>query len=192
MLSGASDALFALTPADYPWVHQALAQYLQSGEGASAESIIREARLRKPSEPPELVARYGALSRLQNELEYLEMHLSAHPLAVLRSEARRQGCVPSHALAEHVGRVVAFAGVLAAARRIPIGETDVFQYMTLEDEYGLVEARLAPEAYSRLHAQLTTPGPFLVQARVQQQQGVLSLAVQDLLPFYQRPGGFAS
>jgi DNA polymerase III alpha subunit len=188
VLSGACDALLALTAADYPWVHQALAQCLETGEGARAENIIREARQRTPREPREMVARYGALSRVKNELEYLGMHLSGHPLGVLRSEARRQGCVPSHALAEHVGREVSFAGVVAAARSIPSGAMQVFQYLTLEDEHGLVEARLAPEAYSRLHAQLTTPGPFLVRALVQEQQGVLSLMVHDLLPFHQRPG----
>lgn len=190
VLSGACDALLELTPADYPWVHQALAQCLERGDGAAAEATIREAREQRPREPTEMVARYRALRRLQNELAYLEMHLSAHPLALLRSEARQQGCVPSHALSEHVGREVAFAGVVAAARSVPIGASNVLQYMTLEDEHGLVEARLAPAACSRLHARLTTPGPFLVRARVEEQQGVLSLAVQDLFPFHQREGAW--
>jgi error-prone DNA polymerase len=197
--SGACDELLGLGAADYPWVHEALLSELDTdpertpalplsprGPAALAERIAR-AREQLPREPAELVERYRALSRVQNELRYLEMHVSDHPMRILRREAERLGCIPSDQLREHVGRHISFAGVIAAARRVPLARAAVAQFLTLEDELGLVEARLSPAAYARLTARVSTPGPFLVQARALERQGAVYLAIDELVPFHERP-----
>ena len=81
---------------------------------------------------------------------------------------------------------MAFAGIVAATRSIPLAEEEAARFITFEDEFGLVEARLAPDAYQRLRPVITTPGPFLVRGKVRRQQDVISIGVEDLLPFYQR------
>jgi DNA polymerase III alpha subunit len=111
-------------------------------------------------------------------------------MRVLRAEAEQQGCVASPQLPARVDQSVRFAGLIAAARSIPIAASELGQFISLEDEHGLVEARLSPDAYARLHPLVTTPGPFLVDARVEQRRGVLSLAILELLPFYQRAGAW--
>lgn len=190
--SGACDEAFALESADYPWAHEAVLQLLEGERDEPLSAVIAAARAKIPTEPPALVERYRRLRRIQNELEWLEMHVSDHPMHVLRSEAERQGCVPSHRLREHVSEEVTFAGVIAAARSIPVAESDAAQFLTFEDEHGLVEARLAPANYDRLHAQITTPGPFLLQARVVERFGALHLSVRELLPFHQRAAASAA
>jgi DNA polymerase III alpha subunit len=176
-----------LRASDYPWVHETLLPRLERGAVGSLDSLLAAARERLPREPPALVERYRALSRVRNELQYLELHLSDHPLHILRGEAERQGCIPSHHLGQHVGERVRFAGVVAAARRVALARPAVTQFLSLEDEHGLVEARLSPAAYARLHAIITTPGPFLVTARVREQQGAVYLGIEELLPFHERP-----
>jgi DNA polymerase III alpha subunit len=186
--SGACDELLALGPADYPWVHEALRLRLEAAQLDDLGAVIRTARDNMPREPAELVERYRGLSRVQNELTYLQMHVSDHPLRILRGEAARCGCVPSARLSEFVNQTLSFAGIIAAARSVPVRNAGVTQFLTLEDEDGLVEARLSPDVYARLHSHITTPGPFLVRARVLASQGALHLAIQELLPFKNRPG----
>lgn len=184
--SGALDELIGLDAGDYPWVHRALWGEWSRGQSALTERVIAEARQRIPTDPPQLVARYAGLFRVQCELRYLEMHLSDHPMRILREEADRLSCVTSDRLRQCQGRLVSFAGIVAATRNAPVAEGGAVQFMTFEDEHGLVEARLTPERWARLHPVLTTPGPYLLRGRVQQRQGALYLSVEELLPFHQR------
>jgi DNA polymerase III alpha subunit len=186
--SGACDPLLDLTPDDYPWVHEALLEAVAGGRGAGLRAVIERARAALPSAPSARLERYRALYRVQRELETLELYASAHPMHVLRSEAERLRCVPSHRLREHAGQRVRFAGIIAATRRVAIAAEDVTQFMTLEDEHGLVEARLPPAAYSRLGSRLATPGPFLVVARVRERHAAVHLDVDALSPFHERQG----
>jgi DNA polymerase III alpha subunit len=167
-------------------VHAAVLQRLEGARPEPLLDVIARARARAPAQPAALVERYRKLTRIQNELSYLEMHVSDHPMRVLRSDAERARCVPSHRLREHATEDVSFAGVIAAARSVPVAERDAAQFLTFEDEHGLVEARLSPDVYDRLHPLITTPGPFLVQARVVVRHGALHLAVRELAPFHQR------
>jgi error-prone DNA polymerase len=184
--TGACDALLGLRASDYPWVHEALLAALERRATGSLDTVLAAARRRLPRAPSALVERYRALSRIQKELEYLELHVTDHPLRILRGEAELQGCIPSHQLLEHVAERVKFAGIVAAARRVPLASAAVTQFLSLEDEHGLVEARLSPAAYARLHRGIATPGPFLVTAWVREQQGVCYLDIEALLPFHER------
>jgi DNA polymerase III alpha subunit len=185
--SGAGDELLGIAASDPPSVHERVLERLLRGDVAGLSEAIVRAREGGPQGPPELVERYRRLRRVQRELEHLGMHISDHPARILRAEARRQGCIESHRLREHAGERVAFAGIIAATRRVPLASAGVTQFITLEDEHGLVEARLSPAAYERLHLGITTPGPYLIAARVCEQQGAVHLAVESLMPFHLRP-----
>lgn len=202
--AGAADELLGLHAADYPWLHEVALQRLLQGDTKDLEAALERTRERLPVEPAELVDRYRRLRRVQRELEHLGVHVSEHPLRILRGEATRVGCVPSHRLREHVGDHVHLAGIIAATRRVPLsrepahatvaadgareGDTvAITQFITLEDEHGLTEARLSPAVHERLQGVVTTPGPYLVEARVREHQGAVYLAVESLLPFHERP-----
>jgi DNA polymerase III alpha subunit len=184
--SGALDELAGLRSSDYPWVHEALWGELSRGQLSSLEGVTAEARRRIPTDPPQLVARYSGLSRVQGELRYLEMHISAHPMRLLRAEADRLCCVRSEHLSRYVDRVVSFAGIVAATRNVGVAERGAVQFITLEDEYGLMEARLSPEAWKRFHSLLSTPGPYLLRGRVHQRHGAISFSILDFSPFHER------
>ena len=61
------------------------------------------------------------------------------------------------------------------------------QFVTFEDEYGLLEAVLFPETYTALGDPVTNPGPFLVAGRVAEDHGEIHLLVSEVTPFYRRP-----
>ena len=125
--------------------------------------------------------------RIRNELTFLNMHLCDHPMRVLREEAVRAGCVTTAELAARTGQFARLAVVVAATRRLATRDGQVMQFVTFEDEYGLVEAVRFPGLYASLGDPVTNPGPFLVGGRVAEDHGDLHLVVSELTPFYRRP-----
>jgi DNA polymerase III alpha subunit len=181
VLCGACDDLAPLTTEAYPFAHDGLLATLkdeQSG-GAPGEFVTQGIT-------DERVERYRLLVRIHNELKFLEMHLAAHPLRLLRKEATRLGCVSTAELAEREGESIKIAGIVSAARRVATSRGRIMQFVTLEDEFGLVEAVLFPEVYAALEDPVTNPGPFLVSGRVKQDRGDVHLLVSAVMPFHER------
>jgi error-prone DNA polymerase len=83
------------------------------------------------------------------------------------------------------GRTVRLAALVAAMRRVPTRQ-GVLQFLTLEDETGILEAALLPAVYRRLGNRVTTPGPFIVEGELRRQQGAPHLEVCRIAPFHER------
>jgi DNA polymerase III subunit alpha len=182
ILCGACDGLAPLAPEAYPFAHQELlARVRAEGHAHALDTFVA------PSVHGNRIEMYRSLVRIRNELAYLEMHLTDHPLRVLRDEATRAGCVATSELAAHRGRFARIAGVVAATRRLVTRGGQVMQFVTFEDEHGLVETVLFPGAYATLGDPVTDPGPFLVGGRVEEDHGDVQLRVSEVLPFHRRP-----
>jgi DNA-directed DNA polymerase III PolC len=182
VLSGACDGLAPLASEGYPFSHRALLGRLRVGPTARSLEGFVAPEARGPR-----VETYRALVRVRDELTYLGMHLSDHPMRVLREEAARAGCVTTAELASRVGRFVKVAGVVAATRRLATRGAQIMQFVTLEDECGMIEAGLFPAAYTSLEDPVTNPGPFLVGGSVEADHGDLQLLVSEVRPFHGRP-----
>lgn len=188
VLSGTCDGLSPLFPEDYPFVHEALLGCLRKGcAPAELDQLRFEKHRAKPDQALQL---YQGLVRVRNELRYLEMHLTASPMALLRAEAVRYGCVTIRQ-AEEAGKdsEIRLAVTLAAVRRVPTRQ-GIMQFLTLEDETGILEATLLPPAYRCLGERVTTPGPFLVEGKLRRPQGTVHVEVTGLSPFYERKQPF--
>src|SRR5262249_37257768 len=131
-LSGACDGLAPLAPANYPFAHEDLLKRLREMplEMALAGFAPREVRGGQ-------LETYRALVRVRNELAYLDMHPTAHPMSVLREEATRAACIQIADLPARLGEVVRIAAVVAGTRRLLTHGGSVMQFVTLEDETGL-------------------------------------------------------
>ena len=114
------------------------------------------------------------------EQEHLEMTPSAHPLVCYREALGRNGLTPAAELSRHVGKQVRVAGVLAASRRARTKGNLFMEFLTLEDETGLVEVTLFPVTYQKFGHLVTSRGPFLVEGRVEEQFGALTVSAQRL------------
>jgi DNA-directed DNA polymerase III PolC len=182
VLSGACDGLAPLAPEGYPFSHRAILDRLRAAPTARGLEGFVAPEARGPR-----VETYRELVRVRDELTYLGMHLSNHPMRVLREEAARAGCVSTADLASRAGRFVRVAAVVAATRRLATRGGHIMQFVTLEDECGLVEALLFPAAYTSLEDPVTNPGPFLVSGRLEAHHGDFQLLVSDVKPFHARP-----
>jgi DNA-directed DNA polymerase III PolC len=186
ILSGACDGLTPLQAADYPFVHEVAVERLRQKCNFAELERVRVVEAPDSAAERERVRRFQALVRVRNELKYLEMHLSAHPMELLRQEAEQARCsTVSQAAAAPSGTSVRLAAVVAAMRRV-MTKQGPLQFITFEDETGLLEAVVFPVVYRQLGERVTTPGPFLVEGKVRDQQGAVHLEVGRLEPFHER------
>ena len=124
---------------------------------------------------------YSPLQKLLIEDHVLGMTPSANPMAVYRPDIPH--CLSIASLPLHAGRPVRVAGVLFAERRARTKTGQFMKFLSLEDETGVIEAVLLPDAYQRLGSRLSTRGPYLVTGTVEDHLGALSLLVSDLVRF---------
>ncbi|WAS91110.1 PHP domain-containing protein [Nannocystis punicea] len=186
VLSGACDGLAPLDPDAYPIAHEdVLARLEHDRSPARLHGFV----VRAPVGPAADL--YRRLVRVRNELACLHMHLSDHPLRLLRDEARRAGCIPTYAVVACAGREVRLVGLIAASRRHHDARGRVMQFVTLEDEWGLVEAVLSSAVYAALGDPIRNPGPVMVTGRVVVDRGHPHIDVSQVQPFYRRARPFA-
>jgi len=135
--------------------------------------VVAEASL------PEL-QEFSLAQRVAFEQEHLEMTPSAHPLVCYREALGGNGLTPAAELSRHVGKQVRVAGVLAASRRARTKGNLFMEFLTLEDETGLVEVTLFPVTYQKYGHLVRSCGPFLVEGTVEDQFGALTVSAQRL------------
>jgi DNA polymerase III alpha subunit len=90
-------------------------------------------------------ADYTRAQRLAYEQEILEVCVSGHPLDLVA----RNGEVWSSELERHRGRRVTLLGWVITFRRVGTKDYRNMMFVTLEDQRGVYEAVLFPEAYAR-------------------------------------------
>jgi DNA polymerase III alpha subunit len=113
-------------------------------------------------------------------------------MALLRDEASRAGCLRTSELRDHAGEHVRFAGIVAALRRVPMPHGSVLEFVTLEDEEGLVESIVPPMRYGRLDDPIRNPGPYLVEGPVAVEGRHVQLEIDSVTPFHRRGRPYAA
>ena len=137
-----------------------------------------------PSANPMAVYRPLIVSNLKSEISNLRFEISDSRPPSLDPEAldgrTRREILPIARLPDHGGQAAAVAGILFAERRARTKDGEFMKFISIEDETGVVEAVLLPDAYQHLGGRLTTRGPYLVAGTVENHLGAISLIVADL------------
>jgi len=183
-MAGALDSLAGNRPTALWQVHE----ILSSPQAASP--LLESAGGAAESPPAPALPDYSPLQKLQVEEYVLGMTPSANPMEVYRPlieendysspPRKRRGIFRTSDLMHRAGEQVAVAGVLFAERRARTKTGEFMKFISLEDECGVVEAVLLPDAYQRLGGRITTRGPYLVIGTVENHMGAVSLMVSDL------------
>lgn len=184
VMSGACDGLPPLSASGYPELHASVIAGFVIGSTPQARSAAAAARRTPPREARD-DDRYRALVRVRNELELLGLHVTNHPMGLLREEARALGCTKVVEVGREAQPKVKVAGMLAASRRVATA-SGVIRFLTVEDESGLLEALLPADVNARVDASVTTSGPYLFTGRVRKEGGGITLLVSDVRPFHAR------
>ena len=134
----------------------------------------------EPIWPVPHLPEFSAKERLWLEWSVLGLCVGRHPMAIFREEGRFPRAVRCRTAETRVGRRLQVAGILAARRIVPTKEGRSMEFVTLEDETGLVECTLFPDVYARHRGVVHSLGPYLAEGRIEEQYGAPTLNVSRI------------
>jgi DNA-directed DNA polymerase III PolC len=175
VLSGALDFTGATRPS---LLLEALAWARGRGKGRRDARQSSIARLGTPPAIGEL-RDFGGELRVEMEGRHLGLTPSRHPVS---GRARVKERVACSELREHLGREVGIVGAVSARRRIRTEDGEPMLFLTMEDETGLVEAVVFPDAYRRMTVDLDRNEPLHVTGKVEDHYGALTLVADRVRP----------
>jgi len=85
-------------------------------------------------------------------------------------------------LQQFVGRRVRLAGWLITGKVVHTRHGDPMEFLTFEDETGIVETTFFPKAYQRFCHMIDRARPYLLTGKVEQDWGALTLTVEKAVP----------
>jgi DNA polymerase-3 subunit alpha/error-prone DNA polymerase len=118
---------------------------------------------------------YATVRRFRDEFELLGF-ITGPPLMSLFRPRVPDDQICSRDLAPNVGKRVRLSGLVATARHTPTSDGRDMQFVTLEDEWGLIEVTLFPGTCEPV-AYLAM-GPYTATGRVEEQYGVVTLTAE--------------
>jgi len=113
--------------------------------------------------------------RLAEELRLLGAGITIHPMRAHRRRSLESGCVPLAEIASRRGRRVRVAGIRIASRRHVTAKGEAMGFLTLEDESGVAEVVLFPDAWKGAIRALFRDGPLEVEGTVEDQHGAVTV-----------------
>ncbi len=177
VLCGALDAVVpGLSRAQLLWT---LARW--QAEPKTAQSALPLFAARTAIEPPPLPPD-DPRERLRREFSVLGFLCDRHPMTLFEEAVRRAGAVKASDVARHVDRRIKFAGWLITGKVVHTKAGDPMEFITFEDDTGIVETTFFPKAYDRFCHLIDHGRPYLLEGRVERNWGAATLTVSRINP----------
>jgi DNA polymerase-3 subunit alpha/error-prone DNA polymerase len=119
---------------------------------------------------------------LRREFEVLGFLCDRHPMTLFEDTIARQNTVKAVDLPRYTGRRVRIAGWLITAKVVSTKRGDPMEFLTFEDETGVVETTFFPEAYRRFCHLIDRGRPYLLSGKVEADWGATTLTVDSVTP----------
>jgi DNA polymerase-3 subunit alpha/error-prone DNA polymerase len=148
---------------------------------AGQHSSLFEIRL--PGPPP--LPAPNPVEQLRREFKVLGFLCGCHPLCLFKKEGK--GLTPARAFPDCAGRRVRFMGWLLTGKLVSTKTGEAMEFLTFEDETGMVEATFFPGVYRRYAHLLTSGRPYLLTGLVEEDFGAVTLTV-DRVDIPEIPG----
>ena len=116
------------------------------------------------------------IERLRRQWSVLGFLTDAHPI-VLFEDALPGGLIKAADLDRWIGRRVRLAGWLITGKLIQTKHGDPMQFLTFEDETGLVETVFFPRVYEKFCGILDWNQPYVLAGKVEEDFGACTLTV---------------
>ncbi len=121
-----------------------------------------------------------ATERLRREFSVLGFLCDRHPITLFAEAIRSGKTVKVHRLSNLVGRRVRVAAWLVTGKTVHTRKGDPMEFLTFEDETGIVETTFFPEAYRRFCHMLDRNRPYLLSGKVETNWGAVTLTVDGV------------
>ncbi|MBM9613536.1 DNA polymerase III subunit alpha [Desulfobulbus rhabdoformis] len=137
--------------------------------------------------PPPLPAEVPR-ERLRNQYRVLGFLCQLHPITLFAHERHRLQTRTSHELATLPANAVRtqkrlrYIGWLITGKLVSTKKGEAMEFLSFEDETGLVECTLFSKAYARYCHLISTCGPFLLSGYLDEDFGVRTFTIEHLRP----------
>ena len=125
-----------------------------------------------PSLPPE-----DERDRLRREFAVLGFLCDRHPMELYAAALQKRHTVKAIDLPRHRGRRVRLAGWLITGKVVTTKHGDPMEFLTFEDETGIVETTFFPQTYHRFCHMIDRRRPYLLTGKVEEDWGAITLTV---------------
>jgi DNA polymerase-3 subunit alpha/error-prone DNA polymerase len=123
-------------------------------------------------------------TRLQKEFEALGFLCDRHPMVLYDGMLKNLRVVKAVDLNHFIGRHVRVAGLLITGKVVHTKHGDPMEFLTFEDDTGLIETVFFPKAYRRFCAVPDRSRPFVLHGKVEEDFGAVSLSVIRVEPLH--------
>jgi len=131
--------------------------------------------------PPQLPPA-EARDTLRRQFAVLGFLCDRHPMELFAEAIRGRGVIKARDLTQCQGRRVRLAGWLLTGKTVWTKTDEPMQFLTFEDETGLVETTFFPAAYRRFAMSLDWERPYLLSGLVEENFGAHTLTVDHTAP----------
>ncbi len=136
----------------------------------------------RPQQPPPHLPPPDVREQLRAEYRALGFLCRQHPLCLASGVS--SGAIKVEHLPRYVGRSVTLAGWLLTGKLVATKHGEAMEFLTFEDDTGVVETTFFPAVYRRYAHMLTGHRPYLLNGVVDADYGALTLTVDRLRPLF--------
>jgi DNA polymerase-3 subunit alpha/error-prone DNA polymerase len=122
------------------------------------------------------------LTKWRREFAVLGFLCDRHPMVLYQCVLDRIGTIKAAELAAHRGHRVRFGGWLVTGKVVHTKHGEPMEFLTFEDETGIVETTFFPAVYHRFCHMLDWGRPYLLSGRIEQDWGAVTLTVTQVTP----------
>jgi DNA polymerase-3 subunit alpha/error-prone DNA polymerase len=130
-----------------------------------------------PEIPPPAFPPEDATVRLRREYAVLGFLCRQHPITRFADVINTMNTVKANQLPGLVGRRVRLAAWLVTGKVVHTRHGDPMEFLTFEDETGIVETTFFPHAYRRFCHTIDRNRPYLLSGMVEANWGAVTLTV---------------
>lgn len=157
-----------------------LAQWFRKRTDRSKERTLFGNAEKTP--PPPKLPPQDERERLRREYATLGFLCCCHSMTLYANALEGVRTVKAVHLRRFVGRRICFAGWLITGKKIQTKHGDTMEFLTFEDEGGIVETTFFPAAYERFCHMVDRNRPYLLYGKVEEDWGALTLTVDRVKP----------
>jgi error-prone DNA polymerase len=154
-----------------------LAVWQQSRSKSGKNTKLFDNRL--PDTPPPLPPESES-DRLRREFSVLGFLCDRHPMSLFRAALCRAKTVRVTDLPHCIGKRVRLGAWIVTGKVVHTKHGDLMEFLTFEDETGIVETTFFPQAYRRFCHMIDAERPYLLSGKVDQNWGAVTLTVENV------------
>ena len=103
-----------------------------------------------------------------------------HPISLFAQALAARPTVPIAELRRYVGRQVRVAGWLITGKVVQTKHGEPMEFLTFEDESGILETTFFPHAYRQFCDRLDHKRPFWLTGKVEEEYAAITLTVDGV------------